>query len=538
MTLQNIADKHNVDIDILKKEWKKGVKVEMEHTKDPKVAGRIAKDHLTEDPKYYTKLAKLNLEENLNKDLVSEFMKHVMNELELEKLPKITLSDNSQEAIDLRSWGGYRPGDKSIHIVVAKRHPADIFRTLAHELVHYKQDLDGRLTPTSGETGSDDENEANSRAAVIMRNFAQAKPNLFEHLIKEGEYGDYLFGDKDTGVRIGWYKDKMEVDTPAERALFILLKRYADSEASIYTNISLDSYVDTFKKLKAEYPEIGDPKLSPDAYIYRGTFISQEEAAKLYKNPDKKETIDTIIVPNQEYSSRRKVSSWSTRYYPAAAFAISTSERKNEGVPVVMRAKAGDAELFFNPRFMDKLSDQIEDEVINATNPIKVDVMLIKTYTDEFEDIESGYLSTIKENLDKQQIVDIAKEFIKSNSYNKSHDCKRSTYEFVNWLKKNKKFEPDVLLLAPPKDIKKFPGKSGDGDSHIFAIIGGFGVDFTANQFPGVSEPLKITPESQIPSEYKKIGGYYTDFPDWFEGGKTSLKTKWNNLPNWMKKSF
>ena len=51
MTLQDIADKHSIDIDVLKKEWKKGVKVEMEHTKDPKVAGRIAMDHLTEDPK-------------------------------------------------------------------------------------------------------------------------------------------------------------------------------------------------------------------------------------------------------------------------------------------------------------------------------------------------------------------------------------------------------------------------------------------------------------------------------------------------------
>ena len=394
MTLQDIANKHGVDIDILKKEWKKGVKVEMEHTKDPKVAGRIAKDHLTEDPKYYTKLSKLNLEENINKDLVSEFMKHVMDELHLDKLPKITLSDDSQEAIDLRSWGGYRPSDKSIHIVIAKRHPADVFRTLAHELVHYKQDTEGRLTPTSGETGSDDENEANSRAAVIMRNFAQAKPSLFEHLVKEGEYGDFLFGDKDSGVKIGWYKDEVEVDTPTEEKLFDFLKKYADSESNIYSNINLDPYLETFRILKKDYPEIGDAGLSPDTYIYRGTFISEEEAAKLYKNSNKEETKDTIIIPNQEYSSRRKLSSWSTRYYPAASFAISTAERKGEGVPVVMRAKAGDAELFFNPKFMDKLSDQLEDEVINAANPIKVDIMLIKNYEDEFEDIESGYLST------------------------------------------------------------------------------------------------------------------------------------------------
>jgi hypothetical protein len=115
-------------------------------------------------------------------------MKHVTKELKLDSLPKIKFSDNSQEAVKHGSWGGYKTGDKSIRIVTAKRHPADIFRTLAHELVHYKQDITGRLQAGDGKTGSDVENEANSRAAIIMRNFAQAKPSLFEHLITELSY--------------------------------------------------------------------------------------------------------------------------------------------------------------------------------------------------------------------------------------------------------------------------------------------------------------------------------------------------------------
>jgi len=147
-------------------------------------------------------------------------------------------------------------------------------------------------------------------------------------------------------------------------------------------------------------------------------------------------------------------------------------------------------------------------------------------------------LGILRESLDKQQIINVAEEFMSSDSYNKNHDCKRSTYEFIKWLKQNKGFEPEILLLSPPKDIINFPGKSGDGDSHIFAIIDGFGVDFTANQFPGISKSIKITPENQIPSEYKKIGGYYTDSPSWFEGGKTELKTKWNNLPKWITNSL
>ena len=42
----------------------KGAKVESEHTKDPAVAKEIAKDHLSEDPKYYDKLAKMESPKN------------------------------------------------------------------------------------------------------------------------------------------------------------------------------------------------------------------------------------------------------------------------------------------------------------------------------------------------------------------------------------------------------------------------------------------------------------------------------------------
>ena len=44
-----------------------GMKVEMEHTDDDEVAREIAMDHLTEDPDYYTKLAKMEGEDEMEK---------------------------------------------------------------------------------------------------------------------------------------------------------------------------------------------------------------------------------------------------------------------------------------------------------------------------------------------------------------------------------------------------------------------------------------------------------------------------------------
>ncbi len=38
-----------------------GIEVEKEHTDDPEVAEKIARDHLVEDPEYYTKLKEAGL---------------------------------------------------------------------------------------------------------------------------------------------------------------------------------------------------------------------------------------------------------------------------------------------------------------------------------------------------------------------------------------------------------------------------------------------------------------------------------------------
>ena len=51
--------KVNLDIDYDQKQVKMGIQVEKEHTNDPAIAEKIAKHHLAEDPKYYTKLKKM-----------------------------------------------------------------------------------------------------------------------------------------------------------------------------------------------------------------------------------------------------------------------------------------------------------------------------------------------------------------------------------------------------------------------------------------------------------------------------------------------
>lgn len=58
-TLEDLAKKHNTDIETLQAQLDQGMKVEMEHTKDKGLAKKIAMDHLYEVPDYYDKLKKV-----------------------------------------------------------------------------------------------------------------------------------------------------------------------------------------------------------------------------------------------------------------------------------------------------------------------------------------------------------------------------------------------------------------------------------------------------------------------------------------------
>lgn len=62
--LSEILSEKNLDVD--QEELKKGIEVEKEHTNDPVKAEEIALDHLKEDPKYYSKLSKAGLEEEID----------------------------------------------------------------------------------------------------------------------------------------------------------------------------------------------------------------------------------------------------------------------------------------------------------------------------------------------------------------------------------------------------------------------------------------------------------------------------------------
>ncbi len=114
-------------------------------------------------------------------NVIAEFINYLDGKLGLNgDLPEVKISDDSNVAQEMKSFGKYTPSTNELLVVIANRNLADVLRTIAHELVHHKQRNDNKLNPDSNDTGSEQENEANALAGVLMREFGQNNPIIFE----------------------------------------------------------------------------------------------------------------------------------------------------------------------------------------------------------------------------------------------------------------------------------------------------------------------------------------------------------------------
>jgi hypothetical protein len=73
--------------------------------------------------------------------------------------------------------------NKEVLVYVKERAVIDIMRSIAHELVHLKQDIEGRLKSADHEqnnaAGSPIEDEANAKAGEIIRQFGSKHQNIY-----------------------------------------------------------------------------------------------------------------------------------------------------------------------------------------------------------------------------------------------------------------------------------------------------------------------------------------------------------------------
>jgi hypothetical protein len=108
------------------------------------------------------------------------------NGMNIKPLPKIkVIKDDEQNASDLLGKTAYyNPTEKSITLYTMDRHPKDILRSFAHEMVHHEQNLDGRLgninTTNTNEDGDlpEIEREAYEKGNMMLRNWEDKIKNV------------------------------------------------------------------------------------------------------------------------------------------------------------------------------------------------------------------------------------------------------------------------------------------------------------------------------------------------------------------------
>ena len=130
---------------------------------------------------------------DLQKGIVSltRYMKD--NGLNISPLPKLkTISNDEGNANKLLGFTAYyNPGEKSITLYTLNRHPKDILRSYAHEMIHHMQNLENRLgninTTNTNEDGTlpDVEREAYEKGNMMLRNWEDSIKNpINEHISK------------------------------------------------------------------------------------------------------------------------------------------------------------------------------------------------------------------------------------------------------------------------------------------------------------------------------------------------------------------
>lgn len=119
------------------------------------------------------------LPQQTRQELIKEFLSFCINELKIQKPIGCTVKFTN-DVNETETYGHYDPTNKKIVVHLGERSLSDAFRSLAHELVHHKQNQHGKLRQESGKDGSPEENQANSIAGIIMRKWGRMHPESYE----------------------------------------------------------------------------------------------------------------------------------------------------------------------------------------------------------------------------------------------------------------------------------------------------------------------------------------------------------------------
>jgi hypothetical protein len=158
-------------------------------------------------------LEKISKEEMIQH--IKDYYNYAKTRLDINKKPKVIFNDDPTNADDfLGKTGYYDPKSKTIHLFITDRHPKDIVRSFAHELIHHYQNLHERLPDeilsqtkdvdyaSKNKDLRDIEREAFEKGNMMFRDWTDSlkaknikESKMGKKLLKE--YTDYIKNDYD-----------------------------------------------------------------------------------------------------------------------------------------------------------------------------------------------------------------------------------------------------------------------------------------------------------------------------------------------------
>jgi hypothetical protein len=105
----------------------------------------------------------------MHNKLLKHFIEFACKEMGITRLPDVVFTGHQS---DNKRTFGYTKPNGTIHVRTTGRHPADVMRTICHELYHYK------LNNNSSSQGEED--KANVIAGRIMKKYNTLYPQIFK----------------------------------------------------------------------------------------------------------------------------------------------------------------------------------------------------------------------------------------------------------------------------------------------------------------------------------------------------------------------
>ena len=205
--------------------------------------------------------------------MLSSLIQYMLSKgMNIQPLPKVKFIDddieNSQNFFGKTAY--YNPNEKYIVLYTYGRHPKDIMRSFAHEMIHHEQNCNGKLgnitTQNTNEEGDlpEIEREAYEKGNMMFRNWTDT---ITEGVLKEGRY-DKITNQISSAIFNEWKEDfENGEDSSRVNKLF----PFEENEIDVDANISFipelnDLNVDGGADSETDYLEIRfevDPKLLP-----------------------------------------------------------------------------------------------------------------------------------------------------------------------------------------------------------------------------------------------------------------------------------